>query len=237
MRKLFLLVTISVISTLAFGGYSASSVKAQGQDFNFSGNDRNSYQCFYQKEGQLRAVLPSNVRDEQGFWLCNCLITSVDIPLAELIFPSSDGEFEINGVPPSRDASGEYTCSNGERATRATLKPPKIQQLEVWFVQIVFVIWALVASLSFFFLVALGYQYMISRGDPTKIAEIRQKIVNYFIGLVIVFLAVPILSTIFRLLGINENISCYRDIDMPGFQFFFEDVCTEQGLVRAEPTP
>jgi len=109
---------------------------------------------------------------------------------------------------------------------RAFLKPPALQQIEVWFVKILYVIWALVGSFSFFLLVVLGYQYILRGGTTdTQLVELRKKIINYIVGFILVFLAVPILATIFRLLGVNTQAACY-DVNMPGFQFFFTSVCT-----------
>lgn len=130
----------------------------------------------------------------------------------------------ITGATPFKNAAtGKWECTGGYLAS---YKPPKLQQLEVWFVRIVYAIWALVASLSFLLLVYLGYQYLISQGDVTKITVIRKRIVNYIIGFALVFLAVPILTTTFRLMGINEEVDCYDEINMPAFQFFFRDLCT-----------
>lgn len=109
--------------------------------------------------------------------------------------------------------------------TRAVLIPPRLQVIEVWFVRIIYVAWALVGAYSFYLLVALGYQVMISRGDPTSLPKVRQRIINFIIGFALVFLAVPILDTFFRVLGINKTVSCY-DVEMPGFQFFFTSLCS-----------
>lgn len=138
---------------------------------------------------------------------------------------------DLDPENPPKAPNGRFLCPDGNEAV---LRPPALQQIEVWFVRIVYVIWALVASFSFFFLVALAYQWLISRGDVTKITEIRQKIIYYFIGLALVFLAVPILTTVFRLLGINRDVKCY-DVAMPGFQFFFTDLCTDPRGVQTDP--
>lgn len=138
-------------------------------------------------------------------------------------------------VQPDPDEFGNYYClGNGGEKIIAQLRPPTLQQIEVWFVRILYAIWGLVASLSFLFLVKLGYEYLISRGDPTKITEVRKKIVSYIIGFALVFLAVPILTTVFRLLGVNTNAQCYN-VSMPGFQFFFATLCTDpKGVIAAK---
>ena len=135
-------------------------------------------------------------------------------------------------IPTGPDSNGNFTCGAGETVG---LKPPALQQIEVWFVRILYAIWALVASLSFLMLVYLGYQYLITRGDVTKITEIRKRIVNYIIGFALVFLAVPILTTVFRLLGIDTSVQCYN-VQMPGFQFFYATLCTDpKGQILEDP--
>lgn len=135
-------------------------------------------------------------------------------------------------LPVYDSGEGTFICpSTGEKAI---IKPPALQQLEVWFVRILYAIWALVATFSFLLLVYLGYRYMLARGDVTQIQTIRKRIVNYIIGFALVFLAVPILATIFRLLGVNQNVACY-ELGV-GFQFFFSDLCTDpKGTFGSDP--
>lgn len=145
-----------------------------------------------------------------------------------------DGTLLPGGSVQFDSAAGEFFCideESGERI-RAVLKPPAFQALEILFVRVVYAIWALVATFSFLLLVYLGYQYLISRGDVTKITEIRKRILNYIIGFALVFLAVPILTTIFKLLGVNDQVQCYQGLSGSNnvgiaFQFFFTDLCTD----------
>lgn len=167
-----------------------SPVSSQQQDFDFSGNNPDSYQCF-DESGQPDTTSPI-IKDElRGFFFC--------------------------------DSNNNGFYNPGEN--QAVLRPPKLQVIEVWFVRILYVVWALIGAYSFYLLVALGYQVLISRGDPTSLPKIRQRIISYIIGFALVFLAVPILDTFFRLLGINKTVSCY-DVQMPGFQFFFTTLCS-----------
>lgn len=148
-------------------------------------------------------------------------------------FDKETGEILADPVVATPDEFGNYYCMSGGEKIIAQLKPPTLQQLEVWFVRIIYAIWGLVASLSFLFLVKLGYEYIISRGDPTKITEVRKKIVSYLIGFSLVFLAIPILTTAFRLLGVNTNAQCYN-VNMPGFRFFYTSLCTDpKGVIAA----
>lgn len=168
----------------------ANKVFAQAQDFTFSGNDADSYQCF----------------DSSGNVIQGATITKDQI-------------------------SGKFICPDG---SAAGLKPPTLQQLEIWFVRIIYVVWGLTASFSFILLIILGYQYMISRGDVTKITQIRERIIKYIFGVAIVFLAIPILTSFFNVLGISQNVSCYN-VEMPGFQFFFYNMCTDPRGVDTNP--
>lgn len=129
----------------------------------------------------------------------------------------------------------ECEYSNGE-VSLALIKPPALQQIEIWFVRIVYAIWAFVGSLSFLLLVYLGYQWILTRGDVTKITEIRQRIINYAIGTAFIFLALPILTTFFRLLGVNGEVQCYKFDTLPRFQFFFPELCTDPlDLIVSDP--
>lgn len=198
------------------------TVNAQIQDTDFSGNRIESYQCFDQR-GNVSDVPPDAQKDVSGYWLCNCEDGN---PPDSRTFKCAEDLTNPGCHPPNEPDEYGRPGDPGCFAARSVLKPPKLQQLEIWFAKIIYIVWALVGALSFFYLIFLGYKYMLTRGDITKITEIRQKIIYYIIGFVIVFLAVPVLSTIFRLLGINRDVDCYN-VDMPGFQFFFADLCTD----------
>ncbi len=217
-RRLSLIIILAILANLTLGLVGKTS--AQIQEDPFSANKITSYQCF-EDDGDI--VDPTSVKDRSGFFLCPCRDGSSPNSLGKCpggVCQASDVDGDGN-LEPVR--AGDPGCD----AQRATLKPPALQQLEIWFVRIVYVIWTLVATFSVFYLVVLGYRYMISRGDVTKITEIRQKIIYYIVGVIVVFLAVPILTTIFRLLGVNDNVQCYNvNLDEIGFQFFFSDLCT-----------
>ncbi|MDQ6986090.1 MAG: pilin [Candidatus Dojkabacteria bacterium] len=217
---------LSLLLIISLGGLitSSSKVEAQSQDFNFSGNSATSYQCFTLAGDKI----PDGVSSMKynGQFLCKCLAAGISPDVAVVtdynVTPLANGRCPGTANPTdiSPGLSGNY-------AIQAVLRPPKLQQIEIWFVRIVYIIWGGVAALSFFFLVILGYQYMLTRGDVTKITQIRQRIIYYILGVVLVFLAVPILTTIFRLFGINQQVSCYNEVNMPGFQFFFANLCTD----------
>lgn len=170
------------------------------------------------------------------------LSSSVQAQFQETPFSANDQQCNSYRCPeregtsptPSYNVASEFcecTYPNGDTII-AFVDPPALQQLEIWFVRIVYAIWAFVGSLSFLLLVYLGYQYILTRGDVTKITEIRQRIINYGIGTVLVFLAVPLLGTFFRLLGLNAEVECYNFETLPRFQFFFPTLCTESDVNR-----
>lgn len=136
-----------------------------------------------------------------------------------------------NGVcrtrPKLDSATGYFVCNVDGQTLRATLKAPPLQQLEVWFRRILYAIWVIVGTFSFVMLVYLGYRYMIQGGtSDQELVKLRKSIINYIVGFALVFLAIPILTTFFTLLGINKKVACY-DVAMPGFQFFFPELCTD----------
>lgn len=196
---LFFIITLFIVGP--------STVSAQIQFFDYSGNNPESYQCF-DKEGRILREGSSNwPKDESGNL----------VPVDQLIYKD--------------DITGYFLCRGVDNDgivgdDRAILIPPTLQQLEVWFVRILYVVWAAVGSLSFLLLVGVGYEYMIRGGtSDQELVKLRKRIINYVIGFALVFLAVPILTSVFNLLGINDDVDCYN-VNMPGFQFFFTDLCT-----------
>lgn len=209
----FTIITISILilpKQFAFG---------QAQTGNFSGSDIASYQCF---DANNIPIEPTTRTNASGQFLCPCKDGT-----NPNVFGRCSGATKCEN-PDDTSRPGE-PGDKGCLAAIATLKPPTLQILEVWFVRILYIIWAIVGSLSFFYLVVLGYRWMLTRGDVVKITEIRQKIIYYVVGVALVFLAVPILTTIFRLLGINDNVDCYN-VEMPAFQFFFANLCTAPNM-------
>lgn len=153
----------------------------------------------------------------------------------------ANGQLDASLTPYQDGDTGPFLCpidrdGDGQR-DRAILKPPALQQIEIWFVRIIYVIWALVGTYSFVLLVVLGYQYMLRGGTTdTQLVELRKRILYYAIGFALVFLAIPILSTIFRLLNINEDVDCYN-VNLPTFQFFFANLCTDANNSVVETNP
>lgn len=126
------------------------------------------------------------------------------------------------------EQNGRYLCfyNNGAIVRDAIASPPKLQQLEVWFVKILYMAWGLSGIVFTFILLYIGFLYMTSRGNDKMMADVKTKLRNWFVGLVLVFLSYPVLNTFFKVIGINED-ACYYDITqtMPGFKFFFPTVC------------
>lgn len=219
MNKFKLSITFFALIAISIFILPKQFVFGQAQTGNFSGSDIASYQCF---DVNNKPIEPTTRTNASGQFLCPCKDGS-----NPNVFGRCSGATKCEN-PDDTSRPGE-PGDKGCLAAIATLKPPALQILEVWFVRILYIIWAIVGSLSFFYLVVLGYRWMLTRGDVTKITEIRQKIIYYIIGVALVFLAVPILTTVFRLLGINDNVDCYN-VEMPAFQFFFADLCTAPNM-------
>lgn len=123
---------------------------------------------------------------------------------------------------PRYDArAGKVVCDVGGGTYDALPKPPDFRQLQVWFVSLVYMLWSLAGVFFTGLLIFLGFMYMTSQGNPDKLADVTDRIQKWGLGLVIVFLAYPMLTTAFSLIGFNPCLT--NDIDLPGFQFFFED--------------
>ncbi len=188
-----------LLSLLCFINFT-QTVSAQFSSSVLSGNDPASYVCPGEDPG-----LPVKSADDT----CS----------------AADGKCRT--LPYLDSTSGYYVCKSDTGIVRATLKAPPLQQLELWFRRILYAIWAIVGSFSFVMLIYLGYQYMIRGGtSDQELVKLRKAIINYVVGFALVFLSIPILTTFFTVLGINKNVTCY-DVAMPGFQFFFSELCTD----------
>lgn len=106
--------------------------------------------------------------------------------------------------------------------------PPRLRSLEPILVQIVYMIWAFGGLIFTVLLMVIGFQYMISMGDPQKQEELKSRGKNWIIGLIIFFIGYPIILTVYNVIGIGDtNSECYEDIKTPGFHFFFPSICTD----------
>lgn len=200
-----------LLLVIAFAFLPAGILSAQIQDGNFSGNNPESYSC-YTRQGDRIEGTP--IQDPvTGVFYCN-----------------------LNGQTGFQPCTGGVYDEGATCDPQAVLNPPTLQQLEIWFVRIVYAIWAIAATFSFLGIVAIGYQYMISRGAPEATAKVKDRIAKFIIGFCLVFLAVPILNTIFRLLAINDSVECYSGLTSNvgiGFQFVFPELCTAPNIANA----
>lgn len=117
------------------------------------------------------------------------------------------------------DLNRDGIVSSGETADALPL-PPSLRQIETWFVAVLYLLWGFAGIFFTVTLIYLGFQYMTSQGDSGKIGDIRKRFQQWFIGFALVFLAYPVLNTVFSVIGINTCLT--KDIQLPGFQFFFE---------------
>lgn len=136
-------------------------------------------------------------------------------------------------------AGGVYDIDNGPKGfVKADLIPPTLQNLENVFVEVFYIIWGLVFVFGLVSLTFIGFQFMYGGTSPERLGELRSKLILWMFGLLLIFLAPSAIRFIYALAGINTT-ECYRsskkgaddellyDLTLPGFTFFFSDVCTD----------
>jgi hypothetical protein len=84
--------------------------------------------------------------------------------------------------------------------------------------------WAASGVVFTLILVFLGFRYMTSGGDSAVLGDIKKRFRNWFIGLMLIFLAYPVLNTLFNIIGVSQS-ECFSQLKLPAFQFFFPDAC------------
>ncbi len=181
--------------------------------------------------------LPLSISAQSSSASSNFAGSNIDNYYCPNITITQDGEtteYESNWDP--IESNCRYLCYYPNGAVRdAIASPPKLQQLEVWFVKILYMAWGLSGVVFTFILIYIGFLYMTSKGNDKMMADVKTKLRNWFIGLVLIFLSYPVLNTFFRAIGINED-ACYYDVTqtMPGFKFFFPTVCDTSGATSSE---
>lgn len=168
----------------------------------FSGSDINQYTCS-----------PGAVTSGVATFLLDLFSSCSD--------PTTDGVFNCDG---------RFVCyfpdgNNGFEVKDAIPRPPTLRVLEVWFVRILFAIWALSGIVFTFILISIGVEYMFSFGNEVAVGKVIKRFQNFLLGFVLVFLSYPLLNTFFNILPINDESQCFEQINMPGFQFFFPQAC------------
>lgn len=213
LKRNFLKISLVVFAILTI---PVGLVSAQVQSEDFSGNNPSSYSC-YNRQGQKLPEEPQKSVSE-GVYYC-----------------------ERNGTPGYQACSSGVYDDGANCDALAVLNPPTLQQLQVWFVRIVYAIWAVAAFISVFGIVAIGYQYMISRGAPEATVKVKDRMAKFILGFALVFLAIPILNTVFRLLGVNDAVNCYQSLTNNnigiGFQFVFPTLCSDPEGQVADTNP
>lgn len=153
-------------------------------------------------------------------------------------------QIQGSGVPTAIE--GRFLCTyldtlNGEIVTRdAAPRPPQLRVLEIWFMRILAIIWALSGIVFTFLLMWLGFKYMTAFGNKYVIADVIKDFRKWVIGLALIFLSYPALVTFFRLLPLSRT-DCFDEIG-PGFQFFFPTACQSreqqcQSYLEGTPGP
>ncbi len=154
---------------------------------------------------------------------------------------------------PVDQSAGDASCPPGVKSTSqgfvcvyqsgteviASLNPPQFRVLEFWFVRILYAVWALAGIFFTFVLIWIGFYYMTSFGNEIALGEVVKRFRNWMIGIALVFLSYPALNTFFSVLSIDRDNSCYSELELPGFQFFFPTACgtsqvnTVNGLIAS----
>ncbi len=127
---------------------------------------------------------------------------------------------------------------------RADLIPPTIQNLENMFVDAFYLIWGFLGIIGLGMLTYLGFEFIWGGNSPEKLGELRTKFSLWLLGILLVILAPSLINFIYSLAGISTT-KCYKlktednneivyDLTMPGFTFFFKDVCTGEFAVEDE---
>lgn len=146
---------------------------------------------------------------------------------------SADSYYCVGGEDPAyNDVTQRFECASG---SAALIRPPKLRQVEVWFVTLVYAAWGLSGIVFTFSLIVIGFRYLTSQGNPEQIGKLKTRLGQWAIGFVLVFLAYPILSTVFSFIGLNPCLT--EEIELPGFQFFFEEAIDPDAECEVPPTP
>lgn len=132
--------------------------------------------------------------------------------------------------------NGQYETSPTSYI-RADLIPPTVQNLENMFVDAFYLIWGFLGIFGLGMLTYLGFEFIWGGNSPEKLGELRTKFSLWLLGILLVILAPSLINFIYSLVGISTT-KCYKlrtevgseetvyDLTMPGFTFFFKDVCT-----------
>lgn len=129
----------------------------------------------------------------------------------------------------------EVVCYYNGEIYKAVSLPPTLQQLENYFLDGVYIFWAFIGTYAVFRAIALGFEYMTQATSPEKLGDVVSKVRVWILAVALAALAVPLLHYIYRVVGIQST-RCYYlenngevvyDLTVPGFTFFFKDVCTD----------
>ncbi|MCA9386385.1 hypothetical protein KC717_07110, partial [Candidatus Dojkabacteria bacterium] len=135
-----------------------------------------------------------------------------------------------------------------EQFVPATFIPPALQQIENIVLDVLYLFWAFLGMASLVMLIVIGFKLMTSGFSPEQRGDTLKQFAMWFVGLILGILAIPLLQFIYRAIGISTT-ECYRytvensagepeivyDLTMPGFTFFFGDVCTGEFAIENAP--
>lgn len=117
-------------------------------------------------------------------------------------------------------------CNDPDLAPSSDCPPPTFQVIEFVVVRVIYFMWGFTGVIFMIFLLRIGWMYYFSNGEQERIAEARRMAVRWFIGLLIIFFARPLIATVMSEL-VADNDNCFDNLNDPGFTFFFEEACTD----------
>lgn len=111
--------------------------------------------------------------------------------------------------------------------------PPRLRAIQETAVNIVYILW--VAGIPVFggATMFIGYQYMVSNGDPNAFGDLKRKGAYIGAGLVVFVGTHPLAAGAMKLV-INNDTACYAGLDTPGFRIFFANVCTNDSVYTVD---
>lgn len=128
-------------------------------------------------------------------------------------------------TPPVQELNQNFVCVYPDGTqTNAIPKVPSSQQLQIWFVRVLYVIWAVAGIVFTFVLIGIGFNYLTSFGNEVALADVIKQFRKFIVGVALVVLAYPLLNTFFNVLGLRQS-ACFDTLQLPGFQFFFPQAC------------
>lgn len=146
------------------------------------------------------------------------ILLAIIIMLTFLVTPFAVGEVY---------ATGAVTAPCDIDTVDPNCDPPQLQEIEYFAVRILYIIWAAGGLVFLILMIIIGFTWMTSGGDEGKIATAKKRAGQWIVGFLLYFLSQPIVGTLMKGLIAPGDKDCFKNLNTPGFTFFFADVCTE----------